>query len=57
MSPSFLVSLWDGRKNVATLSTTDEDFADTMKKWGEELGYRVEIHKNTSTQHGGPEHK
>lgn len=58
MKVSFQISLWDRRRhNIATISTTDEEFLKVLKKWAEELGHTIEIRRLQSEEHGGPEHK
>jgi hypothetical protein len=39
---NLLVSLWLGRRNLAVISSTDQQFVDRLKQWAKERGYRVE---------------
>lgn len=51
---SFVVSVWDGIRNVAAVSTSDKVFADKLKKFAEQEGYRVEFEKDSNR---GPQHQ
>ena len=40
---TWLLSVWDGPRNVLTASITDPEFVAKLKQWAQELGLRVEV--------------
>ncbi|HKN25308.1 MAG TPA: hypothetical protein VJX72_10715 [Candidatus Acidoferrum sp.] len=48
---NFVVYVWDGERNVAIFSTTDEKFSQTLKRWAEEIGYRVTVKNGNGSEH------
>lgn len=51
---SFVMYVWTSRIDAAAISTCDEAFAEQLKDWAEQQGYRVEMPDGWSH---GPEHK
>jgi len=43
---SFVVSLWQGKSNIAVVSTHDEKFLEKLKEWAKKDGWRLEVKRH-----------
>lgn len=48
---NLLVSFWMGDKNVGVLSATDEHFANQLREWAKENGYRTSTKRQKVSEH------